>query len=95
VRAQERTTCKEPQLISLLDEARPWIERRNALVHSSIVASGRVTPSDKTRSAFTVTPEDLNQLADAIFTWKERLNALRQLHLMPSLQRLRQRGNSS
>jgi hypothetical protein len=76
------------ELIAIVDEGRPLIDLRNTLVHSSIVAKGRVRPSDKARSDMTVTPEQLTQLADAIFTWKERLSATRQLRLMPALQRM-------
>ena len=80
------------ELIAIVDEGRPLIDLRNTLVHSSIVAGGRVRPSDKSRSDMTVTPEQLTQLADAIFTWKERLSATRQLRLMPALQRIKQNG---
>ena len=80
------------QLIAIVDEVRPLIELRNFLVHSSIVAGGRVTPSDKARSDMTVTPEQLTQLADTIFTWKERLSVTRQLRLMPALQRMEHNG---
>jgi hypothetical protein len=57
------------ELIAIVDDVRPLIELRNTLVHSSIVAGGRVRPSDKARSGMTVTPEQLTQLADAIFNW--------------------------
>jgi hypothetical protein len=80
------------ELIRIVDEGRPLIELRNTFVHSSIVAGGRVRPSDKARSDMTVTPEQLTQLADAIFDWKERLSATRQLKLMPALQRTEQNG---
>ena len=87
-----RQIAEAGQLIALVDEVRPLIELRNTLVHSSIVAGGRVRPSDKARSDMTVTPEQLTQLADAIFTWKERLSATRQLRLMPALQRMDHNG---
>jgi hypothetical protein len=80
------------QLIAIVDEGRPLIELRNTLVHSSIVAGGRVRPSDKSRSDMTVTPEQLTQLADAIFNWKERLSPTRQLQLMPALKRMEHHG---
>ena len=80
------------ELMKIIDEGRPLIELRNTLVHSSIVAGGRVRPSDKARSDMTVTPEQLTQLADAMFDWKERLSATRQLKLMPALQRTEQNG---
>ena len=87
-----RKLAEAGELIAIVDEGRPLIELRNTLVHSSIVAGGRVRPSDKARSDMTVTPEQLTQLADAIFTWKERLSATRQLRLMPALQRTEQNG---
>jgi hypothetical protein len=87
-----RKLAEAGELIAIVDEGRPLIEHRNTLVHSSIVAGGRVRPSDKARSDITVTPEQLTQLADAIFTWKERLSATRQLRLMPALQRMEQNG---
>jgi hypothetical protein len=87
-----RKLAEAGELIAIVDEGRPLIELRNTLVHSSIVAGGRVRPSDKARSDMTVTPEQLTQLADAIFTWKERLSATRQLRLMPALQRMEHNG---
>jgi hypothetical protein len=83
------------QLISIVDEARPLIEHRNALVHSSIAARGVLTPSGSTRPKTTITPEQLNELADAIFTWKERLNATRQKRPMPALNHLFHRDKQS
>jgi hypothetical protein len=56
------------QVVSIIDEAKSMIELRNLLVHSSIVAGGRVTPSDKTQTEITVSPDQLVRLADAIFT---------------------------
>jgi len=75
------------QLISIIDNAQVLIELRNVLVHSSILARGRVVPSDRSQSELTVTPEQLTELAEDIFTWKEHLSAARQLKLTPALQR--------
>jgi hypothetical protein len=80
------------QVIAIADEVRPLIELRNTLVHSSIVAGGCVRPSDKARPDIIVTPEQLTQLAEAIFTWKERLSVARQLQLLPALQRMEHHG---
>jgi hypothetical protein len=80
------------QVIAIADEVRPLIGLRNTLVHSSIVAGGCVRPSDRARPDIIVTPEQLTQLAEAIFTWKERLSATRQLRLMPALQRMKHKG---
>ena len=87
-----QTIAEAGQLIAIVDEVRPLIELRNTLVHSSIVAGGFVRPSDKTRPDIIVTPEQLTQLAEAIFTWKECLSVARQLQLMPALQRMEHHG---
>ena len=92
---EELTQLRLPeadQLISIIDHARPLIERRNLLVHSCILAEGRVVPSDRSLSELTVTPEQLTDLAESIFTWKERLSATRQLSLVPALQTRSPRG---
>jgi hypothetical protein len=81
------------QVIAIIDEAKSMIELRNRLVHSSIVAGGRVTPSDKGQPENTVTPDQLVRLADAIFTWKERLSIARQLKLTPVLHLIGNSGN--
>jgi hypothetical protein len=75
------------QLVSIIDSARPLIELRNVLVHSCVLAKGRVVPSDRSQSEQTITPEQLTELADKIFTWKEQLSAASQLKLMPALKR--------
>jgi hypothetical protein len=80
------------QLIAIVDEVRPLMELRNTLVHSSIVAGGCVRPSDRARPDIIITPEQLTQLAEAIFTWKERLSVARQLQLLPALQRMEHHG---
>jgi hypothetical protein len=73
-------------LVSIVDQARPLIELRNVLVHSAILTQGRVVPSDKSQPERIITPQQLTDLAEAIFTWKERLNAAFQLQLLPVLQ---------
>ena len=75
------------ELISIIDTASRLVERRNVLVHSCILARGRVVPSDKAKGELTVTPQQLGGLAEAIFTWKEELSAARQLRLIPALTR--------
>jgi hypothetical protein len=57
-------------------------------VHSAILSGGRVVPSDQAQPERGVTPEQLTDLAEAIFTWKEQLNAAYQLRLMPALRSL-------
>jgi len=73
------------ELVSIIDDARNLVDLRNTLVHSCILAQGRVVPSDKSQRELNVTPKQLVELAKAIFTWKELLNSARQLRLMPAL----------
>jgi len=73
------------ELISIIDSARSLIEMRNVLVHSCVLAKGRVVPSDRSQSELKITPEQLTELAEKIFPWKEHLSAARQLRLMPAL----------
>lgn len=73
------------QVIEILEAARPLIELRNSLVHSCIVARGRVKPNDGSEREFSVTPQQLTDLADQIFTWKERLSSVFQRQLLPAL----------
>jgi hypothetical protein len=76
-----------PEVLSLLEESKSLIDRRNALVHASILAKGRVVPNDPKRPNFSVTPESLTALAEEAFHWKERLNAAVQLRLLPTLRK--------
>jgi len=73
------------EVLELLEESKLLIDRRNALVHASILAKGLVLPNDSSRLEFSITPEELTALADEAFTWKERLNAAVQLRLLPTL----------
>jgi len=57
-------------------------------MHSAILAKGRVAPADKSRVEWAVTPEQLTDLAEAIFSWKKTLNAACQLQLLPALRQL-------
>lgn len=78
--------CEEgAEVLELLDESKLLIDRRNALIHASIMAKGLVIPNDSSKLEFSVTPEELTALADEAFTWKERLNAAVQLRLLPTL----------
>jgi hypothetical protein len=73
------------QVIEILEAARPLIELRNSLVHSSILVRGCVKPNDGSEREFSVTPQQLTDLADQIFTWKERLSSTFQRQLLPAL----------
>jgi hypothetical protein len=73
------------EVLALLEEAKPLIDKRNALIHAGIFATGRVVPNDPTKPEYSVTPESLSDLAEEAFSWKERLNAAIQLRLLPAL----------
>ena len=62
-------------LASTLSKGRVLLERRNALVHGSILAGGRVRSSHRGVPKQRVTPEQLTELAKSIFTWKEHIHA--------------------
>lgn len=85
------TSSGAPEVLGLLEESESLIGRRNALVHASILAKGRVIPNDPAKSQFSVTAEELTALAEEAFDWKERLSATVQRQLLPAL---RQRASS-
>jgi hypothetical protein len=72
-------------LILTLKEAKVLFERRNTIVHSSIFSGGRMVSNRKDVPTQKITPDDLTQLADSIFTCKEYINSYRQRRLMPLL----------
>lgn len=73
------------EVLALLEESKPLIDKRNALIHAGIFAKGRVVPNDPTKPEYFVTPESLSDFAEQVFSWKERLNAAIQLRLLPAL----------
>jgi hypothetical protein len=71
-------------LTTTLGEARALFEKRNSLVHSCIFAGGRVVSSRGVPDQH-VTPSQLTELAESIFSWKERIYMHRRRHLHPVL----------
>jgi hypothetical protein len=53
------TCAAAAEVLGLLEESKQLIEKRNLLVHASVLAQGRVTPNDPEKSEFRVTPEAL------------------------------------
>jgi hypothetical protein len=72
-------------LSATVKQARILFERRNALVHSSIFSSGRMISNRKSVPNQQVSPDELIQLAELIFTWKENIFMHRCRHLLPLL----------
>ena len=78
----ERLNAPElSELASTLMKGRVLIEQRNALVHGSIFAGGRVRSTRPGVPEQRVTPEQLTELADSIFTWKEHIHVHRHKHV--------------
>lgn len=92
-RAVKRLHCTAAgEVIGLLKESKSLIDQRNALVHASVLAKGRVIPNDPSKREFSVTPEELTVLAKRAFDWMERLNAAVQRRLLPALREVRING---
>ena len=72
-------------LIATLKEARVLFERRNALVHGRIYGEGRLVSNRPNVPNKRVSPEELVELAERIFSCKEHINMHRQRHLLPLL----------
>jgi hypothetical protein len=68
-----------------LAEARELFERRNALVHGRIYAGGRLVSNRRDVPVQSVSPEELVDLAERIFSCKEHINMHRCRSLLPFL----------
>ncbi len=73
------------EFLDLLEAGHPLLTRRNALVHACILAQGRVISNDGSGRQSMVTPQQLCELAEQIFDWKERLDVMFQKQLLPML----------
>ena len=72
-------------MLALLKVAKALIKQHNSLVHSCVLAKGRVLPNTPRDQEFFVTAESLIALAEQAFYWKEGLNAAVQLRVVPAL----------
>jgi hypothetical protein len=72
-------------LETALAEARELFERRNVLVHSCIFAGGRVVSGRPGVSDSRTSPQELDELAQRIFTCKEHIDVHRQKTVQPLL----------
>jgi len=73
------------EVLDLLEAGRPILARRNDLIHACILAKGRVISNDGSGRESTVTPQQLCELAEQIFNWKDRLDVTFQKQLLPML----------
>jgi hypothetical protein len=69
----------------LLLQAQVLVERRNALIHGCLLAGGRVVSGRTGVAEQRTSVEDLNELADAAFAWKEQLWSYRWRQIEPLL----------
>ena len=69
----------------LMNEARQLLEKRNALIHGCLLAGGRIVSGRRGVAEKSTSVEELNDLAEAIFSWKERLWMLRWRQVEPLL----------
>ena len=79
------------EVLALIGQSKILIDQRNALVHASVLARGRVLPNKANSPEFQVNPTELTALANQAFDWKEQLSAAVQLRLLPAL---RQKGSN-
>jgi hypothetical protein len=78
-----------PELSDLddcLDEARQLFDRRNTIVHARMFAGGRLE-SNRRDAPTHVTPVELTELAQLIFSCKERISVNHGKYLKPLLAR--------
>ncbi len=59
-----------PDLAKVLEEARALTEARNDLVHGQLFSGGRLVSREGVKQ---VTSQEIADLAERIFSWKERL----------------------
>jgi hypothetical protein len=69
----------------LLAEVHSLLEQRNTLVHGCILTGGRITSGRAGIGEKRTSVEELNALAESIFSWKERLSVFRWKQVEPLL----------
>ncbi|WP_162932669.1 hypothetical protein [Solimonas sp. K1W22B-7] len=72
-------------LLETLTEARELFDRRNALVHGRLYSGGRLVSNRRDVPEKRVSPEELGELSDLIFSCKERMWLHRQKLVIPLL----------
>lgn len=72
-------------LAVLLAEADGLLAQRNTLIHGCLLAGGRITSGRSGVEGKRTSVEELNALAESIFSWKKRLSAFRWKQVEPLL----------
>jgi hypothetical protein len=78
-------TDVQSALASLLTEVNGLLAQRNTLVHGCLLAGGRITLGRSGVEERRTSVEELNSLAEGIFSWKEQLSAFRWKQVEPLL----------
>lgn len=76
----------QAQLEALLDDARRLLDHRNLLVHGCLLSGGRIVSGRSGVKQKRTSVEDLALLAEAAFSWKERLWSYRWKQVEPLLE---------
>jgi hypothetical protein len=74
-----------PDLITAVQDARRLFDQRNDLIHGLLFSGGRLVSLNPGAQEQQVTPDQVAELADALFNCKDRLNVYRQKQLVPAL----------
>jgi hypothetical protein len=77
-------------LRATLKDARPLFKQRNELVHGRLFSGGRLVSNRTNVPVRQVSAEDILELAERIFHWKEQLWMHRCKHLLPLLSAVRE-----
>lgn len=72
-------------LASLLGEVDGLLDQRNTLIHGCLLAGGTITSGRSNAEEKRTSVEELNALAESIFSWKERLSVFRWRQVEPLL----------
>ncbi len=72
-------------LAILLTEVDSLLAQRNMLIHGCLLAGGRITSGRSGTEEKRTSVEELNALAEGIFSWKERLSSFRWKQVEPLL----------
>lgn len=70
-------------LAAILDEAKALIEARNELIHGQLFNGGRLVLKTGTKY---ITAQEISDIAERIFSWKERLWVQHCRELLPMLE---------
>lgn len=75
---------KLPEMATVLQEVRPIVAARNELVHGQLSNAGQLGGRLVSRAGTrTISAEEIERLAESVWSWKERLWVAYQRELLP------------